>query len=107
MPGVVAARRLSRDVPFYDREQRELWARGQLVKRLRQPAPDQEAILLSFQELGWPRRIDDPLLKHPGQDSKDRLGGAVFRLNHHQQHALIRFERDGTAERIIWMFSEE
>jgi hypothetical protein len=104
--GVVAARKLSRHVPFYDREERELWARGQMVKRLRQRAPDQEAILSSFQELGWPRHMDDPLLKHSGQDSKDRLGDTIFRLNHHQQHGSIRFERDGTGEGIIWRFTD-
>jgi hypothetical protein len=105
--GAAAARRLGGEVPFYDRDQRELWARGQLVKRYRQRAPDQETILLAFQELGWPRRIDDPLTRHPGKDSTERLGGVVARLNHHQKKPLIRFERDGTGEGIIWRFTDE
>jgi hypothetical protein len=105
--GVVTARRLSLDVPFYDRDQRELWARGQQVKRFRQLAPDQERILLSFQDLGWPRHIDNPLPELPGKYRQERLGGAIFRLNHRQQHALIWFESDGTGQGIIWKFTQQ
>jgi hypothetical protein len=104
--GAAAARRIQTEVPFYDREKRELWARGELVKRFTQPAPDQETILLAFQELGWPRSIDDPLPKHPGQDAKERLRGVIFRLNQHQRNRMAHFRSDGTGQRIIWEFTE-
>jgi hypothetical protein len=93
------------EIPFYDRELRELWVGGQLVKPLRQTAPDQETILSSFEELGWPRRIDDPLpRKQDSQDAKLHLRDAIKRLNQHQQRHLIRFRGDGTGRGIIWQF---
>jgi hypothetical protein len=103
--GVRAARLLTLEVPFYDREQCELWARGQLVKAFKQPAPDQHTILSSFEELGWPRRIDDPLPRTSGrQHPKLRLRDAIKRLKHHQQHQLIQFGGDGKGQGIVWQF---
>lgn len=103
--GFRAARILIADRPFYDRELRELYARGQLVKLFKQPAPDQDAVLSSFEELGWPRRMDDPLRrKHGRQGANVRLRDTIKRLNRRQQRPLIRFRGDGTGKGIIWEY---
>jgi hypothetical protein len=60
--GQHVARVLLGEIPFYDREESELWARGLLIKDFEKLAPDQDVILSSFEEQGWQRRIDDPLL---------------------------------------------
>src|SRR5262249_18025344 len=47
--------------PFWDEARRELRFGACVVKRFRQPAPSQEAVLTAFAEEGWPPHIDDPL----------------------------------------------
>jgi hypothetical protein len=47
--------------PVFDVERRELRVGDVVVKRFRQPTPDQETMLLAFEEAGWPVRIDGPL----------------------------------------------
>jgi hypothetical protein len=89
-------------VPFYDRELRELWLGGVLVKRFRRPAELQHTILSSFQELGWPRRIDDPLPTHHDQVPKLRLKDTIKRLNQNHKKRSIRFRGGGTGLEIIW-----
>jgi hypothetical protein len=105
--GVRAARLLMKEIPFYDRERRQLWVRGRLIKSLKQHAPDQDTILSSFEELGWPPRIDDPLSPHHGgQDDKLRLRDAINRLNRHQRPHAIQFRGDGSGKGILWEFVE-
>lgn len=108
--GAQAARQLAlkdysvqTEVPYYDRELRELWLGKVLMKHFRQLAPDQHLILCSFQELGWPPRIDSPLSPHNfDEDPKLRLRRAIRRLNQHQINRLILFLADGTGEGICW-----
>lgn len=103
--GARAARVLLGEIPFYDREEHELWARGKLIKRFSQPAPEQETILSSFEELGWPRHIDDPLPpKHGRQGQKSRLHDTIKRLNLHHHQPVIRFGGDGQGLGIVWRF---
>lgn len=88
-------------VPRWDEKSRELWLGVQLLKRFRQPAQNQERILASFQELGWPPHIDDPL---PGGDNvvrQERLHYAVRRLKK-QLVPLILFECDGLGKGVTW-----
>lgn len=73
-------------------------------KRYRQPARTQCLLLDAFQECNWARGIDDPLppdsrLK---QLPHDRLRDAVRRLNRSVAGVGIRFECDGTGNRIEW-----
>jgi len=88
--------------PGWDAERRELRCWGEVVKRFRQPAPEQEAILAAFEEEGWPPHIDDPLSPQPGRDAKDRLHQTIHNLNHHQQRTLIRFQGDGNGRGVHW-----
>jgi hypothetical protein len=86
----------------WDADGRELWAGGRLVKRFTRPAPLLELLLAAFQELGWPRVLDDPLPGAGGMDPKERLHDAVKRLNACQRPLVVRFRGDGTGQRGRW-----
>jgi hypothetical protein len=90
--------------PHWNAAQRELWYAGQLVKRFRVRAANQELILAAFEEEGWPARVDDPL---PGLAklvlAKIRLRVQIERLNGaHATPGLLRFRGDGTGQGIVW-----
>jgi hypothetical protein len=89
-------------VPKWDRDRRELRLGGQLVKVFKLPSPMQEAILMAFEEEGWPPKIDDPLPSHPDLLPKRRLHDTIKSLNRNQKNSLIRFMGDGTGEGIRW-----
>jgi hypothetical protein len=86
--------------PRWDADRRELRFRGQVLKRYRSPAPNQELVLAAFEEEGWPPRIDDPLPPHADQDSKRRLRDTIATLNRGQEK--IRFFADGRGQGICW-----
>lgn len=88
--------------PEWDPNRRELRFRGQIVKRFRVPAPNQELILTAFQEEGWPEFIDDPLVPSFDQDPKRRLQATIKSLNRHQIAPLIRFHGNGNGTQIYW-----
>ncbi|MEO1615005.1 MAG: hypothetical protein AAFV88_04095 [Planctomycetota bacterium] len=88
--------------PIWNRDRRELMYRGKLVKRFRLPSPNQELVLLSFQEDGWPSRIDDPLPPVFEKDVKRRLRDTINSLNRYQKSTGLRFAGDGTGEGVIW-----
>ena len=86
---------------------RKLCVNGQIVKRFKWPAANQEAVLNAFQEEGWPERIDDPLPPQPEQDPKRRLADTIKCLNRKQVNQLIHFHGDGTGEGIFWELVEQ
>lgn len=88
--------------PRWDADLRKLQLGGQLVKRFKWPATNQEAVLCAFQEEGWPERIDDPLPPQPEQDSKRRLADTIKCLNRKQVNELLHFRGDGTGEGVLW-----
>jgi hypothetical protein len=92
--------RHSRIKPRWDKERRELLLDGAVCKKFRQPAPNQTRILVTFEECGWPSRIDDPIPQDSNVDRRDRLADTVRGLN--KGCKGIRFELDGTTEGIIW-----
>jgi hypothetical protein len=89
-------------MPNWGAEKRVLWFNGQVVKRFKWHAVNQEAILAAFDEEGWPCRIDDPLPPHPEQDPKRRLSDTIKCLNRKHFNRLIRFRGDGTGTGIVW-----
>jgi hypothetical protein len=92
-----------RPVPTWDPDLRELRVGELVVKRFRQPAWNQVTVLASFQELRWPRRIDDPLTGNSGIEPKRRLRDTIFALNRsHATAKVLAFEADGTGTGIIW-----
>jgi hypothetical protein len=88
--------------PRWDCDLREIRFAGQLVKQFKLPSPNQEAILMTFEEEGWKCRIDDPLPPHPQCDPKQRLHDTIRSLNRNQKAKLLRFKGDGTGEGILW-----
>ena len=64
---------------------------------------NQQAILVAFEEEGWPRSIDDPLPYIPTKRlNKERLHATIRCLNANQANRLLRFRGDGTGERVLW-----
>jgi hypothetical protein len=93
----------SRSKPTWDSSLRELRVGELVIKRFRQPAQNQVSVLASFQELHWPRRIDDPLTGNSEVEPKRRLRDTVFALNANQiTRNVIVFEADGTGTGIMW-----
>jgi hypothetical protein len=89
--------------PTWDSDLRQLRVGKLVIKRFRQPARNQVAVLAAFQELRWCRRIDDPLTGHSDCEPKRRLRDTVFALNrHHVTRNVLVFEADGTGTGIIW-----
>lgn len=89
-------------IPRWDSMRRELVVDGQIVKRFRLPAPNQEAVLEAFEEEGWPPRVYDPLPPQPEQDSKRRLHETIKALNCRRLARIIRFRGDGTGQGVLW-----
>jgi hypothetical protein len=83
--------------PRWNQGDRELWYGETLCVRYTKAAPHQELILSSFEELDWPRRIDDPL--PPG-----KLANTIADM----QKKLRDFDsplevgRDGSAKGVWW-----
>jgi hypothetical protein len=96
------ARKADRDLPHYDSERRKLFFKGKIVKQFKQPAANQEPILLGFEEEKWVRRLADPIPGQTGIDAKHRLNGAITKLNSNQINPILRFHGDGTGTGILW-----
>jgi hypothetical protein len=75
-----------------------------LVKRFRQPAGNQELLLIAAEELGWQAWFDDPLPRAPGQNPKVRLHNSINALNRNQKSRMIHFKGDGSARRVGWEY---
>jgi hypothetical protein len=88
--------------PLWDQAHRELRYNGQVVKRYRVPAANQQAILDAFEEDGWPEFIDDPIPPDGDQDPKRRLNVTIKSLNRNQIISLIRFHGNGNGLQIHW-----
>lgn len=88
--------------PSWDFERHELRCAGQIVKKFKWRAANQETILATFEEEGWPAHIDDPLPQEPDIDPKRRLADAIKSLNRHQKISLVRFCGDGTGQGVLW-----
>jgi hypothetical protein len=89
-------------LPHWDAAGQVLRLAGIVVKRYDYSSPNQEAVLATFEEEHWPRRIDDPLRPVEGTDSKQRLRDTIRSLNAKQENLLIRFHSGGTGEHVIW-----
>jgi hypothetical protein len=81
--------------PHWDRQRKELSWGSVLVKRFRNPAPDQEAVLDAFEKAGWPPYIPSPLLSSAVQSAKTHLQETIKSLNWGHKWRLIRFGGTG------------
>jgi predicted metalloenzyme YecM len=91
-----------RVVPYWDAVARTLSVGKQPIKCFHVPAPNQEAILATFQVERWPERIDDPLPIKEDQKPKRRLHEAIKALNRNRRAKVIYFFGDGTGEGVCW-----
>ena len=89
-------------VPVWKADCRELWYGGRLVKKFRQGAENQRAILDAFQEENWKRTIDDPLTGKGDMDRKKRLENAVQGLNALMRNPLLSFHVINAGEGVEW-----
>lgn len=89
-------------MPRWDRDRHEFRVGRRLVKVFKLPSPNQEAVLMAFEEEGWPPRIDDPLSPVAELDPKRRLHDTIKGLNRNQKNCLVRFMGDGTGEGVRW-----
>lgn len=89
-------------IPTWDSSHRKLKLGECVVKRFHVPAPNQELILQSFQEDGWPPQIEDPIPPIRNIDPKRRLHDTVLALNRCQTGRRIRFRGDGTGVGVYW-----
>jgi hypothetical protein len=90
------------DQPRWDGQLRELRLGTHVVKRFRQPAPDQQLVLAAFEEEGWPPSILDPLPPQAGQDAKARLRQTIANLNRWQKRPGLHFSGNGEGKTICW-----
>lgn len=94
-----------RPLPHWDSSRHELRIGGRLVKQFKQPSPNQETILMAFEEEQWPARIDDPLPPASEQCPKRRLHDAIKCLNRNHKNWLVHFRGDGTGEGVVWEYA--
>jgi len=93
--------------PRWDPDRHQLRLGEVLVKEFKINSPNQEAILMAFEEEGWPPRVSDPLAPQPELDPKERLRNTIKSLNRRQLNRLIRFLGDGTGQAVRWeLFGE-
>jgi hypothetical protein len=89
-------------LPKWDNQRRQLLFGDEVVKEFKLPSPNQESVLMAFQEEGWPPRIFDPLPPLPNLDPRRRLHDTIKALNRKQKQFLIRFMGDGSGEGVRW-----
>ena len=63
---------------------------------------NQELVLVSFEEQGWPECIHDPIPPRDGLDSKRCLHDTIKRINRGQLAPLLRFHGDGNGQAVYW-----
>lgn len=88
--------------PHWDCDSRELRFNGEIVKQFKVPSPNQEIVIMSFEEEQWPTCIDDPLPYRADRDPKQRLHDTIRSLNRNQKNRMLRFKGNGTGQGIIW-----
>lgn len=95
-------------MPRWDRQTRTLYFGDQIVKRFREPAANQEAVLSTFEEQDWTQVIEDPLPPVGVESSPEmRLRNTIRRLNANQVNPLLHFRGDGSGFRILWEVVEQ
>lgn len=88
--------------PNWDRERLILYWRGDEIKRLRSRtvARNQAAVLDTFQDDGWPGRIDSPIRPKPRMEPKRQMHETIDGLNN--KLTGIKFRADGSGKGIVW-----
>ncbi len=88
--------------PHWDEDTWTLSYGDRVVKRFKQPAENQTAVIAAFEEASWPKRIDDPIPPTVKIDSKRRVNSTVRQLNLCRKADVMWFEAGGNGESFIW-----
>ncbi|QDT67466.1 hypothetical protein MalM25_03650 [Planctomycetes bacterium MalM25] len=86
--------------PEWDAASGKLFYNGVLVREVSAGATNLRRILDSFQELGWPSRIDDPL---PGGPNPERLKNACKKFRDGAE--MLEIRPDGTGKGSLWQIT--
>ena len=91
--------------PRWNRDESKLFFGKKLIKKIRRPSNAMNVIQVfdTFENQGWPSRIDDPLTDEQGTRDQQRLHLTIRSLN--RDLKLIRFHADGYGTGIIWQKS--
>jgi hypothetical protein len=92
------------DTPVWDSATGELRFLSCLVRRFRNAASDQRAVLDAFQRQGWPERVKDPL-PHSGEEGlnvKKRLRDTVKNLNRDHEAPGMHFYATDAGRAVGW-----
>lgn len=90
--------------PSWNKETCELSFRGKVIRKVAPRAENCIRVLSSFEELGWPKRLDDPL--PDGPDAK-RVHDTCDTLNDLVAPYTIRFRPGGDGKSFKWLESNE
>ena len=101
------AQALQKLKPKWLPEKRQLTFNGRVIKQFRVPSCNQEAVLMAFEEEGWPSRIYDPLIPKNGIEMKRRVTETIKSMNRWHKQKVIRFFGDGTGRGICWRLETE
>lgn len=88
--------------PSWCAERKELSFIGRVIKTYVRPAPNQEAILMAFEEEGWPFHVDDPIVPKNGCNPRQRLRASVQGMNRQSDPPAIEFSCDGSGMGVCW-----
>jgi len=91
------------ETPHWDSDTHTLRVGADVVKQFKQPARNQERILATFEEMRWPRHVDDPLPPAGEVPAKVRLRFTIWRLKRRHKKKRLTFSGDGTGEGIFWV----
>jgi len=100
-------------MPFWDADLGKLWVGDLLIRQYTDAAQNQRWYLAAFQDAEWRHRVDDSIIRKPGEPKlktqrrrRDTLAG----LNDYRYQinpGIIEFRADGTGDGIIWDWSDE
>lgn len=85
--------------PFWDKEKLCLWFQGAPIRTFKRNAKNCFLVLDSFEELGWPSRIDCPIPNPIGDVRADTVASLNSGLAE-QDH--VKFARDGLGTGYTW-----
>jgi hypothetical protein len=91
-----------RETPRYDRFKRAFSFQGVVVKQFKRKAPNQETILLAFEEQGWPEEIDNPLPPDEFTAPAVQLHDTLKSLTNDQDPCTLGFLMTSGGTRVRW-----
>jgi hypothetical protein len=94
----------ARETPVWESTQGELRFRGRLVRRFRNAASHQRAILDAFESQGWPERLKDPLPYPENRriNLKRRLRDTIKNLNRDHETRCLHFYAADAGRAVGW-----